>query len=196
VKTSHFLLSLVLASTPMLAQEQTLITGPVDHGGFGGPMFQLTQIDEQLGVLIGGHGGWIIDHTVYIGGGGFGLVNEIEVNSAPDSTPYLNLGYGGLELGVVLASNRLVHLTVSSLIGGGGVNYRSTSWNGDYDVDSAGDVYFVLEPALHLVLNVTRHFRVALGGSYRYVSGIDLEGLSDNAVTGPSASLTLKFGKF
>ncbi|UCD37860.1 MAG: hypothetical protein JSW54_13735 [Fidelibacterota bacterium] len=187
---------LVCLLSPMLAQEQTLFTGRIDHGGFGGPILQLTQIDDQTGVLIGGHGGWIINHVVYVGGGGVGLANEIEVSSAADSLPYLNLGYGGLELGVILASNKLVHFTVSSLIGGGGVNYRGTSWDGDYQAGTIDDAFFVLEPALHLELNVTKNMRVALGGSYRYVSGIDLEGLSDSMISGPSASLTFKFGRF
>ncbi len=189
-------LAIMLLSSAGLAQEQTLLSGIYDHGGFGGPTFQLTQFDGQTGVMIGGHGGWIINHTVYLGGGGMGLVNDIEIELAPDSLRYLDFGYGGLELGFVLASDRLIHFTFSSLIGGGGVQYRSSYENSNYDFQAEGDPFFMVEPAVHVVLNVTRHFRIGLGGGYRLIRGVDLAGLSDDFLSGPNASLTLNFGRF
>lgn len=189
-------LAIMLLGSSVVAQEQTLLSGIYDHGGFGGPIFQLTQFDGQTGVMIGGHGGWIINHTLYLGAGGIGLANEIEIDSAPDSLRYLDFGYGGLELGIVLASDRLIHATLSSLIGGGGVQYRSSYSDFDHNLETDGDVFFMIQPEVSVVLNVTRHFRVALGGGYRYIRGVDLDGLSDDFISGPTASLTLKFGSF
>jgi hypothetical protein len=45
-------------------------------------------------------------------------------------------------------------------------------------------------------MNVTHHFRLGVGARYRHVSGVDLEGMSDHDLSGPSASLIFKFGKF
>jgi len=59
MKTYIPILAVVLFSSAVLAQEQVLLSGDLEHGGFGGPTFQLTQFDDQLGVMIGGHGGWI-----------------------------------------------------------------------------------------------------------------------------------------
>ena len=196
MKTYVPVLAIILFSSAVMAQEQTLLSGDLDHGGFGGPTFQLTQFDDHLGVMVGGHGGWIINHTVYLGGGGMGLVNDIEIDLGPDGLRYLDFGYGGLEFGFVLASERLIHVTLSSLIGGGGVQYRSSYENGNYDFQAEGDPFFMVEPAVHVVLNVTRHFRIGLGGGYRLIRGVDLAGLSDDFLSGPNASLTLNFGRF
>ena len=188
-------LALMLFSSTATAQEQTLISGYISHGGFGGPIFQLTQFDGQAGIMIGGRGGWIIDHAFFLGGGGMALINDIEVYPAPDNMRYLDFGYGGLDLGFILASDRLIHMTVSSLIGGGAVQYRSSS---DYDHDNHtdDDPFLMIQPEVNLEINVTRFFRVAMGGGYRYITGIDLDGISDDMLSGPMASVTLKFGSF
>jgi hypothetical protein len=88
----------------LFAQEETLLgSGEVTHGGFGGPVFKYAQIKGEPAILVGGRGGWILNHTFIIGGGGYGLANDIKANNpliiAPGITkPYLNFGYGGLEL--------------------------------------------------------------------------------------------------
>jgi hypothetical protein len=61
------------------AQEQTLVgNGEISNGGFGGPVIKYTQIKNEPAILVGGRGGWIINHTFVIGGGGYGLANQIE----------------------------------------------------------------------------------------------------------------------
>ena len=74
-------LSLIL-SFQLFAQEETLLgSSEVTHGGFGGPVIKYTQIKGEPAVLVGGRGGWIINHTFIIGGGGYGLVNDIKANN-------------------------------------------------------------------------------------------------------------------
>ena len=41
-----------------------------------------------------------------------------------------------------------------------------------------------------------KHFRIAVGVSYRYTSPIRLEYLSASVLNGLSGTVTLKFGKF
>ena len=114
------------------AQEETLIgNGEITHGGFGGPVIKYTQIKGEPALLIGGRGGWIINHSFVIGGGGYGLVSDIEADNfltfAPlEPIPYLNFGYGGLELEYIIQSDKLMHFTVYTLIGAGGISYRNS----------------------------------------------------------------------
>jgi hypothetical protein len=186
--------------SPTLAQEyqaHTLISGDVEHGGFAGPVVKFTEINDEFGVLVGGRGGWIIDHTFVIGGAGYGLVNDIE---AMPSTLDWGMGYGGLELGYILRSHNLVHLSVQALIGAGGVGYRDKdhwdSWDGD---EWDGDAFFVAEPGVNVILNVIENLRMGLGASYRYVNGVDedeIDWTSDSDLSGPSMVLTLKLGIF
>ena len=62
----------------------------------------------------------------------------------------------------------------------------------DWDADAV----FVLEGAVNGELNITTYFRLGLGAGYRYVSDVDMEGLSNNDFSGPVGVITLKFGKF
>ncbi|MFC1543463.1 hypothetical protein ACFL4K_02855 [Candidatus Neomarinimicrobiota bacterium] len=196
MKTNIVISILLLTIVPLSAQEQTLLGGNIDHGGFGGPTFQLTQFGDQIAFLSGGRGGWIINHTLYLGAAGYDLEHHIKMDTGPQTDRHLNLEYGGLELGVILKSNRLIHATVSAVVGGGGASYLNKEWDGDFTDVSTIDAFYVIEPSLQLIVNVTHYFRIGLGGSYRYVSGIELEGISNNYLSGPSASLTFKFGKF
>ena len=92
----------------LAAQEQVLFGRITSHGGFGGPVVKLSQFDSNLGVLAGGRGGWIIGHKLTLGGGGYGLANDIPVlYDGTDSTRYLDFNYGGFEMGIIIASNRL-----------------------------------------------------------------------------------------
>ena len=103
-----FLLFGLCLAAPGFSGEQTLISGDIEHGGYGGPVFKFTQIgpNQDYGYLVGGQGGWIINHQFVLGGGGYGLSNNIPADWLPESpdlyptfgTQYLNFGYGGLFL--------------------------------------------------------------------------------------------------
>jgi len=194
------IITIILISTSQLfSQEETLIgNGEVSHGGFGGPVIKFTQVKGEPGVLVGGRGGWIINHSFVIGGGGYGLVNKIEANNDfLGLRPYLNFGYGGVELEYIIQSDKLLHFTVCTLIGGGAVSYREHLWDDSWDEwDSPNDAFFVFEPSAGVELNIISFFRVNAGVSYRFISGADFDDLKNKDLAGVSAFLTLKFGKF
>jgi len=182
-----------IRTIPKEKEDETLISRKTTIGWFFGPAVKFSEINDEFAVLTGGHAGLIINRTFIIGISGYGLVNEIAVG-APGNR-LLDFGYGGLFLGYVNRSHKIVHLSIHSLIGGGGLCYRTYFYDDWYE-DWHDDAIFVLEPGVDLMLNVTRHFRIGLGGSYRFVSGVDFDGLSNDDLSGPSASLTFKLGKF
>ena len=192
----------MLSLVPLMAQQQTLLSGPFSHGGYGGPRMMVSTINGELGVLVGGHGGWVVNHALFIGGGGYGLVNQIKAPTAQDSTQrYIDFGYGGVELGAVLASNRIVHLRVSALIGGGGLSASGRdNYYGEYDHHGSyysDDAFFMVEPAAEMVVNMTPWMRLTAGASYRFIDGIETDSdFNDADFTGPSAMVSLNFGKF
>jgi len=185
--------------SPLAAQEETLFSGDVEHGGFGGPVIKFSQINNKNALLVGGRGGWIIDHRITIGGGGYGLITKVPtINSQVDGADSLSLGmgYGGFQLGYIHNSNRMIHFAFQTLIGGGGVSHMQWDNEFDFNFEEEGDGFFILEPSVDVVLNVSTFFRICAGISYRYISGVDLDGLSDSDLSGTSAQLTLKFGSF
>lgn len=201
MKRFVFILISFVLSISAAAQEQTLISGKIESGGFGGPVVKFSQIDGRFAVLVGGYGGWLINHTFMIGGGGFGLANTIRGSRAAQlyygtgNDLRLQFGYGGLMLEYIGEHNSLVHYYVSALIGAGGVNYDYIN-NLYYDNFDEASPCFVFEPSLGAELNVTRFFRIAAGAGYRLVRGTDLVGVSDSQLSDFSLNLTFKFGKF
>jgi hypothetical protein len=204
MKTSLVLL-LILCALPLMAQEETLLgSGPVEHGGYGALVVKFTSVNNQLGVLVGGRGGWIINHTFSIGIAGYGLVNEVSARvPGPLGQPYVNLGYGGLDLEYIANSDDLVHCSVHALIGGGAVGFRSARWHDiswsyddEDDWDGLHEPFFVVEPGVNVDLNVTTWFRLSVGGAYRFVGGVGSDATTRNDITGPSAMLTFRFGAF
>lgn len=168
------------ASALAAQEEETLVGGKMTSGGFGGPVIKVTGVAGETGALVGGRGGWIINHTFVLGAGGYGLATDLE-----RSGTRVDFGYGGLELEFVTRPMRLIHFTVAAMVGGGGVN--STT---------ADDGVFVFEPQAGIELNVTTFFRLHAGAGYRFVTDVDFPGLTDGDLSAAFGGLTLKFGKF
>ena len=60
------------------AQADQTLTGPyIESGGFGAPVVKMTSMMDEFAVLLGGRGGWILNRTFVLGGGGYGLVNDV-----------------------------------------------------------------------------------------------------------------------
>jgi hypothetical protein len=195
MKTILLCAAIVLVALPAFAQEKTLIGGEIESGGYGGPLLQVTQINKQTAVLVGGVGGWIINHTFILGGGGYGLVTDVTAKH-PDlffGSEYLNVGYGGLYLEYIESSDEVIHLTFGALIGGGSVGYRNQD---AFDMNRSMDNFFVLEPNVQVNLNVTEFLRISAGANYRWISGVRNDLTSDAELSGPSGILVLRFGEF
>ncbi len=191
----------LLIITNALFAEETLLSGDIDHGGFGGPSVMLTRIKGEGHVLVGGRGGWIINHTITIGGGGYALStelgSEIETESAGLAHARLNFGYGGFELGYIHRSERITHFGFHILIGSGGISWRE---KGSGSIETADEYYqdgfFVLEPSAMLEINIVKWMRANVGASYRYINNAAIPQIEESDLSGPSFLLGLKFGSF
>lgn len=177
---------LALLPAASAAQQETLVSGPIRSGGFGAPVVKFSETLDRFALLIGGRGGWIINESFVVGGGGYGLTNQY--NLAVDA---LEMGYGGIDLEYVNRPNELVHISLNVLLGGGGARfYPGTSlayWESGF---------WVAEPGVNLELNVAPVFRMGFGASYRAVDGLAIPGLSNASLSGWSGNLQFKFGKF
>ena len=199
----------IFGAVPALAtdfEQETLFSGDIEHGAFGGPSIKVLSVKDEPGVLVGGYGGWLINHSLMLGGGAFGLVNNILasndvplINSKRPSTAF---GYGGPMIEYTGNPKELVHYTAHMLIGGGVAGYYLRDhhdWDEGPDLDFHNDnwdICLAMEFGAGVELNVASFFRINAGVSYLFVNGIELPGLADGDINGPSAHLTLKFGKF
>lgn len=200
------LLFVLCAATPAFAEESNLAGGEMTaHGGYGAFGSRMSTIHGERAFFLGGRGGWIINHRLVLGGAGYGLVNEIGRVTAPDGTErHLGMGYGGPMLGLILASDRLIHLTLDVVVGAGGAAWERFDDDGDDwedqldddDEDDYGSAFFVVEPSINLELNVAPFLRVSAGVGYRYVKGLDMPCVKEDDLRGRTFGVALKFGHF
>jgi hypothetical protein len=203
-----FLLT-VLSVDPITAQDETLFNDEIESGGYGGPICKIGQINGSTGIFFGGQGGWIINHSLALGGKGYVLASPMDIKNLQN----ISVGFacGGVLLEYIIASSKLLHFNIECMIGAGGV-YNDVINYAQYHnpIEYTGDAGLLLEPGFNLNLNITRYLRIAAGLTYRYMNGIeydagapytntignDYENISDSDLSGVSAQLVIKFGKF
>lgn len=199
----HLMLTILLCVLVVCAtaQEQTLYKGKFQTGGFGGPVIKYTTIKDQGAVMVGGRGGWILNHSLVLGGGGYGVVSEVDAPAGvlPEEGPLdIEFGYGGFEMEYIFHSDSLIHATLYALMGAGTARYVKDVGPVSESNEQAGasDLVGVFEPGVGAELNVTTWFRLDAGVSYRMVGGAGQAGLSNQDLAGVAGILTFKFGRF
>jgi hypothetical protein len=198
----HFIyLMILLMIADVIAQEQTLLKDENENGGFGGPVLKFTNINKQNAIMIGGRGGWILGHSLVLGGGGYAVINEIDapLNALPLEGPLdIEFGYIGFEIEYIFDPLSLYHIGFYTLLGGGATNFVKDVGPVSSSNEQAGETafMFVMEPAVNAELNMTEWFRLCVGISYRMTIGADQEMLDNGDFSGVNGTLTFKFGKF
>lgn len=172
---------------------EALFNGPLRSTGYGALGFKFTPIQGNFGTMLGGYGGWFINKTLLIGGGGYGLTSQI--SSTTRTGQNISFGYGGIVLEYVGLSDKVFHYAVQGFVGWGGAGFYTPGRFTNFD-RSATTGLMVFEPSVLAELNVTNFLRVSAGGGYRIVTGSTLEGLSNADLSSYSISLNIKFGSF
>ncbi|MBN2357343.1 hypothetical protein JXO59_14610 [candidate division KSB1 bacterium] len=200
---------LLIATWPVVAQQETLIGGESHSGGYGGPLLQITEMKGHSATLVGGRGGWIINHSFVLGGAAYGLVTNIESDAdvlAQEGNQYsqlfLNVGMAGVMLEYYARPQKLIHFSIQVVIGAGTVGYCTHRkgeghWYEDEEDNLvAEDAFFFAEPGITATLNVASFMRLGVGASYRTATGVGLEGLKDDDLSGIGMNVFLNFGSF
>lgn len=218
--TTVFLFGLMAATTKAqdAGKREFLLGGdrPVSISGFGAPIIEFSSIDGDLAVSTGGGGAVLFNQCFFVGAYGLGTVNpgpnnlSIQMRDFDLSVhTYSNLrrtfAHGGLWLGYIHNTDKMVHLALSTKIGGGAVGYFDSDFH-SWDADLGWDVVFVFTPQVEVELNMTEWFKINLGVGYRFVSGVnetytDIDGnerrfFDSGDFTSPQVSLSLLFGGF
>ncbi len=194
---------IILGGQSAVGQEsETLFDGNIYHSGFGAPVVKFSQVAGELGVWVGGRGAWLLNfsggHSLAIGGGGTGLSTQPAVPDPDYGNPahdYVgSVGYGGVDLEYINRSHKLVHFTVSTRIGGGGLSVYRRGQEDDYDANS--DDFFIIEPGANIEFNFTTFMRLTCGISYMHTNGITHAGFEDSDFSGLTGNIAVKFGGF
>jgi hypothetical protein len=194
-------------SPPVLdeSEHEVLLRSNPTLGGYGGPDMRISSVLAEPVMLVGGQASWLMNHQYLFGVAGYGLATRVdapETMRIDGTASRLGLVYGGIRLGVVATPGSLLHVTIATLAGMGsltGISNMPT--RAEFEVGyerrlGHAETFFVLEPEVAVETNVATFMRIALGASYRYVTGIEQPGLSSGNLSSPAASLAFKFGVF
>ncbi|MDN5214529.1 hypothetical protein QQ020_20790 [Fulvivirgaceae bacterium BMA12] len=181
-------------------QVKTLLGGQVKVRGFGSVDLKVSQWNKQTTLLVGGHGGVILNNQFTLGLGGYGITTRSKFKSSDNQDNlYLGGGYGGLLIGYSIFAREIFHVHFPILFGGGGIDVledEDNIFSNGFDniKDSTG--FFILEPGVEIEINVASFFRLAIGGTYRFIEGSDLNDISQSDLENWSTHISFKFGKF
>jgi hypothetical protein len=134
-------------------------------------------IDNNHAVLFGGRFGWLASHSIGIGMGATGFINEFHYEPTLDREVFLAGGYGGIYIEPILLPRLPVHLSFPILFGAGGISYVSKESDLNNNLIEDSEAFLIVEPAAEIELNLTKFFRLAVGASYRFPTSFDV-GLS------------------
>jgi len=180
---------------------KTLLGRNRSGGAYGAFSTGYSVIDDKQAVLFGGRFGWLASHSIRIGFGATGFINEYHYEPSINRNVFLAGGYGGLYIEPILFPRFPVHLSFPVLLGAGGISYVSKESDLNDNLVEDSEAFLLIEPAAEIELNLTRFFRLAIGASYRFPTSFDV-GLtgtpkaSAQAIKGVSYTATFKFGKF
>jgi len=180
---------------------KTLLGRNRSGGAYGAFSTGYSVIDDKQAVLFGGRFGWLASHSIGIGFGATGFINEYHYEPSLNRNVFLAGGYGGLYIEPILFPRFPVHLSFPVLLGAGGISYVSKESDLNDNLVEDSEAFLLIEPAAEIELNLTRFFRLAIGASYRFPTSFDV-GLtgtpkaSAQAIKGVSYTATFKFGKF
>ena len=132
--------------------------------------------------------------------GNFIFSDQNYFNTALGESEDLIGAYGGLHLEPIFFSKSMVNLSIPLLIGGGGAGYVG----GDIDDDNFGDdlneedfdPFFLAEPGVSALFNISRYLQVEAGVKYRFTSKVTLRPNGISNLNGWSAGIGIKVGVF
>lgn len=187
-------LGLALLATAGRAEEnKQILFHPGDNLSFpaqGGPAFKAAYFPAGAATLIGGRGEVVLGGSWGLGFGSYSLASELLADQKGIKRD-IGMSYGGLVLNYSFFGRKLLYLNVEALLGPGQAYAVSR-------LDGAARQYtnfWVLEPEISVMVNVTTDLRLGVGAGYRLTNSQGNENILGSDMGGPSLSFTLMYGK-
>ncbi|MEL7006773.1 MAG: hypothetical protein AAFN93_29205, partial [Bacteroidota bacterium] len=155
-----FLLAAMAVTFAASAQRPDVLIGN-DYesiSGFGGVLISISEFGGEVASYTGGGGAVLLDNTFYFVGYGLGLNDDrrLEINGVDYDVDFR---HGGFLLGYNIKPERLVHLSVSTRLGWGSIDYDPF----ENSLDRFDDQVFVVHPQVEVEFNMTHWFKLNVG---------------------------------
>lgn len=186
------------APAPVTVTTTTVRADRPAFGGFGGPVRVNTHLYGNAVTLNGGQGAFIFNHTLLLGGAGYGISQNEKDLYQP-----MSFGYGGAFVGLRLFGKSPLHVTFTAFAGIGGMGYETYSTFDSAYKSTTTEYFAVLEPGAEIGLTLFKFIEFSAGVKYRYVYGMndtccydDVDFYSMDDLNGYSTYLSVTFGAF
>ena len=149
---------------------------------FGGTGVLFTKVNNQLGVMTGGRGSATFNNRFTFGGGGWGMLKGIEIESSKaDTFELFKFGYGGLEFGYLFYEGEKFSFG-SNLLLACGVGFVETYPKSKGETN----LFPVLEPSIYSQINLGKLLKLDIGIKYRLITGSEMPYISNRQMSEPS----------
>lgn len=149
-------------------ERETLLKGRRGMAFYGGFETRSTHVNGEWALMAGGELGLSFGRQLFIGFAGYGKANC--------NDPGLP-AYGGLIMSFSIMPNHVLHINFGALFGAGTNDWN---WNGYKKNILCEHFFYVVEPHVRMVLNVSRLVRFQAGVSYPFTDQ-DKSGLKNIA---------------
>jgi hypothetical protein len=143
--------------------------------GFASVDLKLSSVQGKTAYIFGVRGGWPVSQSFSIGLAGCGAVITNPVTNIINKLYSFNFG----------------HILLSTIVGGG--YYGHSAVKSDYEIDWTKHRYFVIEPEVIAMVDISDSFKTWIGISYRYIPNIDLNEFKNRKLNAPAVLLTFRF---
>lgn len=203
------------AAAPAAAVPTRMVVQPIENRFLAAPDVKFGRIDGSDSVLVGGYAGWVTDRTFLVGGGGYWLASggdDVKMAYGGLVLEWLartdhRIGFGARTLigggeATVPVSFAAVYGPLGPLAAGGDIRFGGHHPKGGRPGDGDGSLipsrralwtatFFIAEPQVNVLLNVTDWMRINAGVGYRLVGGASF---IDDRLRGVSGTLAVQFG--
>ena len=180
------------------------LLGSNKHGGrYNSLSLGYSIINNKQALVFGHRISWLVGHSMGIGMGINGFINENHYVDEIDKDGFLLGGYGGFYLEPIILPGFPVHISFPTLFGLGGVALRTNDEDREIGdpIFQDSEAFLILEPGADIELNLTKSFRLGIGASYRFTSPFELNASDEYRIDVKQIrtftfKLTFKLGRF
>lgn len=189
----------VCAQTEQNDEMQTLLGSQARVRFYGAATTKFTSLYEKFGIVQNFRVGFMFNKRLGVGLDLNGSVPMLNYGDLFNDTRqiFLQVGYGGLYIEPVVASNQLIHLTFPMAIGSGWAGYIRTGNNQVSEPNPVSqDVFWYAEPSANVEINVARWLALGIGAGYRIINDLSLTNTPGSGLNGWSGNFTIRIGAF
>lgn len=171
--------------TSFKADRERTLLGDLDLTGiWGGPTYNYSSSGEDWAFMRGGFGGLEFGEEFFVGYGGWASRDQFNRDVDPTESTRFDFRHGGVIIAYSPFRDNAVHPRLTTIIGPGRIT----------DLEQNKDRFLVGQAALGVEFNLFQWLRLGVDGGYRFASGVDLDGFSDNDVSGSFFQIEARFG--